>query len=244
MDFTYALANCQHAPDLRFKFTDGQKQCCIHRQWNIRRHWLNTPGMTRTNLTGWMKLPLDTSRRMTITLLVHPTTKQVSILNLPTIQLWSLVVSDLPPNSITKRIDWKFSVMLLPCIIQLWDCSSCEKDTVLILELNHLCTLKACHNVWNCSSNNLVNIFVICILWQWHINAHGYQIWSAITSIIILRQTKASPDKVQKDTNTWIRTPHTCLDHLSTKMFHLSNKMIEFLVHHCAALSLANNPLI
>jgi hypothetical protein len=34
-----------------------------------------------------MRLPLDTLQRMTITLLVHPTTKQVSNLNLPTIQL-------------------------------------------------------------------------------------------------------------------------------------------------------------
>jgi hypothetical protein len=30
MDFTYTLANCGHAPDLRSKITEGQKQCCIH----------------------------------------------------------------------------------------------------------------------------------------------------------------------------------------------------------------------
>ncbi len=34
-------------------------------------------------------------------ILVHPTNKQVSILNLPMMQLWGLV-SALPPNSITK----------------------------------------------------------------------------------------------------------------------------------------------
>jgi hypothetical protein len=51
------------------------------------------PWDDKDSLDGLDEASVGTLQRMTITLLVHPTTKQVYILNLPTIQLWSLVVS-------------------------------------------------------------------------------------------------------------------------------------------------------
>ena len=45
----------------RPKTADGQHQQFRHRQW-LSQKQLITPGMTRTHLTSWMRLPMKTSR--------------------------------------------------------------------------------------------------------------------------------------------------------------------------------------
>ncbi len=91
MDFTYTLVNFQNAPASGCPYkTDRHKQSCSHRHWNTWKHWLNTLRMMRNHLTSCTRLS-TLSPHMTIAVLVHPTNKQVSILNLPMMQLWNLV---------------------------------------------------------------------------------------------------------------------------------------------------------
>jgi hypothetical protein len=91
MDFAYTLVNRHNVPASGCPYTiDRHMQSCSNHHWNIWKRWLNTLGMMRNHFSSCMKLSALTPR-MTKAVMVHATTKQVSILNLPMMQHRGLV---------------------------------------------------------------------------------------------------------------------------------------------------------
>jgi hypothetical protein len=85
--FTYTLVDLQKSA--RFQTSKNHRWAkAVVQPRPVEHHESLTdyPGMMQTQLTSRMRLSMATLRT-TIMVLVHPTTKQVSILNLPTMQL-------------------------------------------------------------------------------------------------------------------------------------------------------------